>query len=142
MDINVVDDALSWVVSHPERFFTSGKPTELELLRSVWMDAVLCGATEVATVRKHGHWIVGASADWLGQTDIAPSELFTRLVPLPQAGPNSVRSEILLRAFCSEVGAVSKGRFLTIKGGKEVEGLLTQFFSEHQTLRGAVAFQL
>ena len=136
MAFNVIDDAVSWVRNHAERFFITGKPNEFELVRSVWMDAILCDAKYVVTVHRDGFWIVGASTDWLEQAQVSVEDLFTKLLPLPAAGPNSVRSEVLLNAFCADVWAASTEQVQHVKGAGEIEHLLAGFSPNTRALYG------
>jgi hypothetical protein len=55
--------------------------------------------------------------DWLGtHPDYAPEALFFHIVALPEAGPNSMRAEILLTAFAQKVVTVGTNGRLIIKG--------------------------
>ncbi|MGH9970158.1 MAG: hypothetical protein ACREBG_20515 [Pyrinomonadaceae bacterium] len=55
---------------------------------------------------------------------------------------DSVRSEILLNAFCSEVGATSQDTVLIVKGSHRVEQILRQVLSAQRGFVAAVAFRL
>jgi hypothetical protein len=106
MTVKTMDDPIQWVLAHPERFFKTAKPNGLELAQSVWLDATLSGMRDVLIRHDGDVWVIAASGSWLQEGALTTSDLFARIVPLAAAGPNSMRSEILLSAFCTEVVAV------------------------------------
>lgn len=106
MTFTTIDDPVDWVRGRPEMYFRTGKPAELELAQWVWSDAVLSGCGEVLIHRAGSIWVIAASANWLIEKTYSASDLFVHVVPLAAGGPNSMRSEILLNAFCTEVVAV------------------------------------
>jgi hypothetical protein len=142
MTLNVLDDALSWVRSHPERFFAGGRPTEFDLTRMVWTDAVLSGAQQALSLQASPFWVVAASTDWLKDAGVPIEALFAKLLPLAGAGPNSARSEVVLNAFCSEVGAFSQGKVTVVRGGAAIERVLCDVVTSQNGLVGAVAYRL
>lgn len=142
MPLNVAGDALSWVRSHPERFFAGGVPTEFELARMTWMDAVLSGADQVATIHTDPFWVIAASTDWLMGAGLPIDDLFRRLMPLVGAGPNSARSEVVLNAFCSEIGAVSQGTITIVRGGNRIADVLQRGLASQGGLVAAIAYCL
>src|SRR5208283_1760200 len=100
MGATKLENPVPWARSRPERFFRSGTPNALELAQSVWADATLSGAADVLVHHDDEQWVIAASTNWLIDTNVSPSDLFVRVVPLAAAGPNSMRSELLLNAFC------------------------------------------
>lgn len=73
-------DALEWVRSRPRQFFGRDEPG--------------------------GWWIVGSDVDWLTNVPCTIAELFRRVVPAPEHGEHSMRGEVLVGAFCSDVSVV------------------------------------
>jgi hypothetical protein len=107
-----------------------------------WMDAILSGAQEVLTVHANPFWVVAASTDWLNDARVPLDALFAKLMPLAGAGPNSARSEVVLNAFCFEVGAFSQGKVTVVKGSIAVEQVLHQVISSQSGLIAAIAYRL
>lgn len=139
-----MNDALAWVRLHPERYFVDGMPTAIELARSVWSDAIFCGSSEVVThYERHSDiWVIAAQAHWLDTDAISAEELFTRIVPLAGAGPNSMRSEIVVNAFCNEVAAFDSSRYVFTKGTGLVKSALNTLLMNWPSLGAGIAFRL
>jgi hypothetical protein len=142
MSIRVQDDALTWVVAHPERFFHSGQVNEIELVQSVSADALLSGAQDLVVHHDGDIWVVASSANWLAVSGLSVQDLFVRVVPHPGAGPNSMRGEVLLNAFCAEVAAITSGSTMFVKGGGAVRVSADNVLSQRANLITAVAFRL
>ena len=141
MTMKTIDDPVPWVFAHPELYFKTAKPNELELAQSVWMDATLSGSGDVLVHHDDAVWVVAASTNWLTEESHTALELFERVVPLAAAGPNSVRSEILLNAFCSEVIALVGGTTVFAKGNGTVKSVLDAVVTRWG-LAAAVGFRL
>ena len=142
MTFRVVENAVEWVRGRPEMYFAAGSPDIFELVRAVWGDAVLSGVADILVHHDVSAWVVAGSSDWLTDGEVQPAELFSRIVPLAAAGPNSQRSEILLNAFCSEVVAISAGTEIFCKGAGSVRTLIDDVFGRWPDLHTAVAFRL
>jgi hypothetical protein len=134
-------DPVQWVLTHPERFFKTGKPNELELAQAVWLDATLSGVRDVLVHHENEIWVIAASGNWLTEGALSTPELFARVVPLAPAGPNSMRSEILLNAFCTEVVAVVGTSVSFAKGGGAVR-TEADIVMKHSGLAAAIGFRL
>ena len=137
-----MDDPVYWVHSHPERFFKTGVANEIDLAQSIWMDATLSHVPDVLLHHDDKLWVVAGSANWLVENGLLASDLFVRVVPLSVAGPNSMRSEILLNAFCTEVVAVIAGVTVFTKGGGTVSASLGRVLQRWSGLEAAVGFRL
>jgi hypothetical protein len=103
MTLKTIDDPVPWVRAHPERFFKTGKPNDLELAHGVWLDATLSGCRDAIVHHDGPIWAIEGSRNWLTEKTLSAPDLFIRGVPLGPEGPNSMRSEIVLNAFCTEV---------------------------------------
>jgi hypothetical protein len=108
MLIETIDDPVSWVASHPERYFKNGTANAFELMRAVWMDAMLSSVPNVL-VHQGTVCVVAGSVNWMVEESFSTKDLFGRITPLSAGGPNSIRSEILLNAFCRDVVAIHEG---------------------------------
>lgn len=110
-------DSLSYVVAHPEIFISPGAQLLHELTSKVAADLVVLESTPF-TVSIHSGWrVVASKNNWLLKNNLLPlKDLFSTLVPFPEAGQNSNRSEILLNAYCQDVLVYNDGEFTEIKG--------------------------
>ena len=92
----------------------SGMDVSIYLAQRLSSDAMVLGATEVDVVRAGEWWTVASDTDWLAKPcECALDKLFHQVIPFPEAGPNSMRSEILLTAFARDV--------VTINSSEEVK---------------------
>ncbi|MBM3238760.1 hypothetical protein FJZ31_20920 [Candidatus Poribacteria bacterium] len=141
--MKIYEDAVSYVRKNPERFFRMGSPDAIELATHVLGDALISGAKETCTLRLGDWWIVGGDVDWLtNHKQYTIHELFGRIVALPEAGPNSMRAEILLTAFTEAVITVAGDDCLTIKGDVPKDAEIWHLMKSLTPLKRLVAFQL
>src|SRR5262245_48486171 len=115
MDLQIVD-GLAWVRERPEQFFPSGQPDAMWLVAYVMSDVLELGRGECRISSRAGWWWVASDADWMRHPVHSPQELFQRVVPAPGQGMHSLRSEVLLNAFASDVFIWSPGTSTRIKG--------------------------
>lgn len=114
MKLKIVD-GFAWVASHPEKFFIDGKASELELASHICCDAVHLDIA--CTVLKHEeYWVLHAKSDWLELSEHSVQKLFTRIVPAPEQGANSMRSEVIAAAYASELATFDGHTWLEIRG--------------------------
>ncbi|GAB7046290.1 hypothetical protein [Catenuloplanes indicus] len=66
----------------------------------VALEAMLCGANDVRIRLMEGWICISAEIDWLGDNEV---EVFERLMPFRQGGPNAVTSEFLAVVFSRSV---------------------------------------
>lgn len=66
-------------------------------------------------------WIIASRRDWLVSSEGASlaASAFSSLLPLPESGPNSHRSEVLLSAFADAVVTAGDDGLQWIKGSAE-----------------------
>jgi hypothetical protein len=106
-------DPLEFVRRKVDWFFRSGRFDQAELVGHLVAEALRCGSATVS-VRAEGRWsYVFSAEDWLGSDADAA---FQRVVSYPEAGPNSMRAELLVTAFTSDSGTAIDGRWVTIGG--------------------------
>lgn len=143
MEIKIIDDAVSYVKRRSELFLGSNLPNDIGLLRWLLTDILVLGGQEIGVKRYEDWWLVGSNTDWLRPPPgLSLQDMFSRIIPLPQAGDNSMRSEILLAAFCEEVVVSGSDGDLIIKGGGEkIEGLRS-FISTACPFERVVAFRV
>lgn len=106
--ITILDDHIHLIRSHPEMYLRVQPTQAVELAQ--WLVgniALLEPKAEITLVRhKHDWWLIGSDVDWLVGDERALEdrlEVFNKITPFPEAGVNSMRCEILLKAFCSDL---------------------------------------
>jgi hypothetical protein len=134
-------DAIDYVKQRPERFFRAGSPAPVELVTHIVGEVLLLGGSETYTMRNGDWWIISSNVDWLATCpDYAPEELFFNIVALPEAGPNSMRAEILLTAFAQQVVTVSADHQSIIKGDVSQADDIWRLIASRPNWKRTVAF--
>jgi hypothetical protein len=110
---------ISFLREHPEHYLPGGEVRAYWLAERVGADALLLGATRVQTSHAGDWWFVSADKDWLIGGPVSPAELFSNVVPFPEAGENSMRSEVLLGAFSDALAIATPGTFDILHGEPE-----------------------
>lgn len=135
-------DAIDYVRQRPERFFRGGSPEPVELVTHVVSEALLLGGSETCTMHRGDWWVISSNVDWLATCpDYAPEELFFRIVAFPEAGPNSMRAEILLTAFAQQVITASADQQSIIKGQASQADDIWQLIASRPGWKRTVAFR-
>src|SRR5262245_37051900 len=135
-------DAINYVRQRPERFFRAGSPDPVELVTHIVGEALLLGGGDACTMHSEDWWIISSNVDWLATCpDYAPEELFSHIVALPEAGPNSMRAEILLTAFAQQVITASTDHLSIIKGDVSQADNIWQLIAAHPDWKRTVAFR-
>jgi hypothetical protein len=83
-------------------------------------DSMLLGAQQVRTDVVGAWHIVSADVDWLTaptRLKVSVPELFQRLVVFEEGGPNAVRAEAWVGAYCRSAHAVTAVERLSVVGG-------------------------
>ena len=112
-------DPLEHIRSHPQMYLPGGIVDPVHLATRSAGDALSLSANRVELVHENEWWIVRADLDWLFEIPLngvcgvpgnppvhafySIHEIFNNIVPIPQAGVNSFRSEILLTVFAKQV---------------------------------------
>ena len=135
-------DAIDYVRQRPERFFRGSSPEPVELVTHIVGEVLLLGGSETCIMRSGDWWIISSNVDWLATCpNYAPEELFFRIVAFPEAGPNSMRAEILLTAFAQQVVTVSADRQSIIQGDVSQANNIWQLIAAHPDWKRTVAFR-
>ncbi len=122
-DIKLID-ALSVIRSQPLTYLRQRVVTADVLAFRVADDARRLGCEPVEVVEHEGCWLVGAGDDWCIKGRHVPSdvlELFRRAWPFPEAGANSMRSEVLVAAFARDVFTGSADDIQVVQGAEPGE---------------------
>ena len=110
-------DPIAHIRSNREIYLPAIGDVSIYLAQRLSSDAMVLGANEVDVARAGEWWTVSADTDWLAKPcECAVEKLFNQVIPFPQAGPNSMRSEILLTAFARDVVTSNDRETKVIKG--------------------------
>ena len=132
-------DSLAYVRSNPERFFRLGVPSGVEIAKALVGNALLLGASELSVLRLGSWWMVCGNVDWIGEG--SDETAFSKIVPFPEAGDNSMRAEILATAFCSAVITSSDGLKKVVSGSVPDGDNIWRELPSSRKWRRVVAFQ-
>jgi hypothetical protein len=139
--MQALTEAIDYVRQRPERFFRAGSPAPVELVTHIVGEVLLLGGSETYTMRNGDWWIISSNVDWLATCpDYAPEELFFNIVALPEAGPNSMRAEILVTAFAQQVVTVSANHQSIIKGDVSQADDIWRLMASRPSWKRTVAF--
>lgn len=125
MSIENIQNSVEYVRVHGEMYLPSdSRPLADKLLLQLASDAITLGVTDIAVIKQSGWIFVGSDCDWLQCGGFRPAtirELFFRVIPLLEAGQNSIRHEIVVNAFSEKVVIFSKDELIAIGGICEFE---------------------
>ena len=110
-------EPLTFVQNNPSHFFLEGKPDPIELASNLASEVMILGACKLFVVRHLNWWLIGSDLDWICNSGLDVERYFSKLVPFPEAGPNSFRSGIFARVFAQSVSISVGGQWSPIKGG-------------------------
>ncbi|HSX83115.1 MAG TPA: hypothetical protein VLQ80_31725 [Candidatus Saccharimonadia bacterium] len=135
-------DAIDYVRQRPERFFRGGSPEPVELVTHIVGEVLILGGSETCTMRSGDWWMISSNVYWLKTCpDYAPEELFFHIVAFPEAGPHSMRAEILLTAFAQQVVTVSANHQSIIKGDVSQANDIWRLLASRPDWKRTVAFR-
>jgi hypothetical protein len=116
-DLQIMNDPIGFVRRNPPMFLGGMKRAVGEHLAARMLsDLIWSGARPAHVNGLDQWWEVSSAMDWLATQDGIGIDAFARIVPLPVAGPNSHRSEILLAAFADAVVTSGSDGINWIKG--------------------------
>lgn len=136
-------DGLRFVREHPQMFLRR-IPARAEELAGALVEAVALTARAPVELRRSGDrwWIVDSAEDWVSRSGPGVSEIFSRIVAFPEAGQNSMRPEVLLRAFAEDLVTVGPEGRQVISGSVESEDPIWGELESVSSGGRAVAFRL
>lgn len=90
------------------RKFLGDGPVGKTIASSLIGSLVFLNATPAYVETEEGWWIISSDVDWLADLSLDP---FNRIIPMPEAGSNQHRSEIIASSFaCALVSICSTKR--------------------------------
>jgi hypothetical protein len=140
-DLQVFSDPLEFIRQQPERFLF--RVCGDELAEHLVGDASILTNRPVTLLRQDCWWIIAGEQDWLTTSPWATEEeLFTRIVPFPEAGANSMRAEVLLAAFATDIVTMKQGNPRVIKGAIAADAEIWKSMKSRPEWQRVVAFRL
>jgi hypothetical protein len=109
-------DALAWVRGNPARFFSAGRAEAIPLLAYALNDVLELGRGECRICCHDGWWLIASDQDWLIHPEFSIRQLFENVVPAPEHGEHSLRAEVLVNAFASDVFTAAGDEHLVVRG--------------------------
>ena len=141
-DIHVLDDPLAVIRKRPGMYVRSNPVSGAELATNLVGDALLTGG-RVTAFQDGAWWVVACDADWMtGEPGLSVDALFSRIVPFPQAGPNSMHNEVLLAAFAHDIVVQGGDSCAVIKGNVPPASEVWAAIKSNQEWKRVVAFRL
>ncbi len=140
-DLQVLD-VIAWMRNHPERFF-DGQITGNALVTALVKQIHKLGGRDVRFFN-HDEWhAVVAECDWLqaGRFTANEVETFGRMLAFPEGGQNSIRAEVLIGAFASDVVTITKDGECRVTGSASLPECLNESLRTKNWAR-AVAFRM
>ena len=135
-------DPVEHIRRNPERYVPAGRVEPEYLAERLAEDARILGARAVQTRQVGGWWVVAADFDWVGDgTSSGAPDVFSNVVAFPEAGVNSMRSEILLTAFADDV-VTSDGTSTQVVKTSGTAAPHVRDFVPHGPWRRVVAFRI
>jgi hypothetical protein len=140
-DLTVMDDPLEYIRCSPQRFLRVVNGAELTA--AVVAGACLLTDQPVTALRRGPWWIVGSEGDWMQlQHDESVNDLFTRIVPFPQAGRNSMHGEVLVAAFATDIVTANQDGVQTIKGAAPDNQVVREWLMVNPLWNRVLAFRI
>jgi hypothetical protein len=121
-DIGIISDVMEIMKKNPKMYLNGCETPTGELLAArLISDLVYLKSLPAHVAVFERWWVITSDKDWLSALS-PPADTksaFWMIVPLPQAGPNSHRSEVLLTAFADAVVTCGQEGLIWIKGDPE-----------------------
>jgi hypothetical protein len=126
-ELRILDDAVLHIRENRTQYLRGAdRPSGEYLSEAIASTLIWLGATPFTVRVERGWWIITSEIDWLRASDGIDLSVFSRIVPLPKAGPNSMRGEVLLSAFADAVLTVDgNGLHWIVAEGREGGGAPT-----------------
>jgi hypothetical protein len=142
-NIKILDDPIKFIQSRPNMFVRSYPVRGAELAANIVSDVLLLTDGRVAAFRKDTWWVIASSVDWIGvKLGLSVEDVFSRILPFPQAGANSMHGEVLLTAFAQDVVTQSDNERHVIKGNVPTSDGVWDIINSDSGWKRVVAFRL
>jgi hypothetical protein len=132
-------NGIAHIRAHPEMYLPSGRVDGHSLASAIVADVLVEPGRGAAIQRVDRWWLVASDHDWVGPSVI---DYFHRVVPFPDAGPNSMRAEVLLTAFADDVVTFDAASHEVIKGMVDLAEPIFALRKRHPEWKRVIAFRL
>lgn len=115
----LTEEAKIFIRRRGEELFPDGQVSGSVLVSNISFGAAALGSGHVELVSSNEWWFVASEFDWLNPRPPhfkTVDELFSKIVPFPELGPNSVRPEIYAAAYTNRAYVDRNGEFHPILG--------------------------
>ncbi len=122
----ISESAIEHIRSKPEMYLPAGASSVgTKLVGLLLVDSLALGIHDVQIVRNKDWYAIAADSDWLrrGKYALNIVDLFDRLVPLPEAGINSIRHEVVVAAFACDVLTSVQDETVIVKSSDDKNAL-------------------
>lgn len=111
--------ALDAVRRLEQRMFRVGSFNAPEVVAHIVQAALVCDVRDLQIVTDRDWYLISSDTDWLTEdgVDVA-SEAFDRILSFRRGGDNSMRPEVLLSAFASDVLTLASGVITEIRSSE------------------------
>jgi hypothetical protein len=110
-------DPIGQIQANPQMYLRGGQVDAVDLARQLAGDAIYLGAKRVQIMEVNDWLLVAADVDWMNKSaQTGVNDVFSKIIPFPQAGVNSMRSEVLLSAFADDVFTADASGHEVVKG--------------------------
>lgn len=119
------------IQKYPQMYIGSNELNAQYLVTELLTDAKLLGIKE-AEYFSFANWhLIKAESNWIIKNTLGITlieDIFNRIIPFPEAGVNSIRSEVIITAFASDVFVWYQESLTVIKGNKPNPELVDLLF--------------
>ncbi|MDH3605151.1 MAG: hypothetical protein OEU26_36610 [Candidatus Tectomicrobia bacterium] len=141
--MKAMDNSVDYVRRNRRKFLQAEQVEPIELTERLLGDALYAGASECTVLRHKDWWIIISSTDWLDGHDVySPEDIFQHIVPMPEAGPNAMRGEVLLMAFAQKVVTATPTACRVISGEVSMHDEVWRFVSKFPRWERMIAFSV
>jgi hypothetical protein len=141
--VQLLQPAVEYIRNRPQMFLRSGRVDGQELAELVLGDALILTSGPVTVFRRGDWWFVGCEEDWMArQSSGSVDDLFSRIVAFPEAGPNSMHSEVLLTAFAQDVLIKEGGALHVLQGCVSEQDEVWKTLQQAPQWKRGVAFRV
>jgi hypothetical protein len=137
-DLQIFDDAVARAKRSKHMLFPNGRVDAMSLLAYGMADVLVLGRGECRIAQRRGWAIVSSDVDWLVHPSLAIDRLFTRIVAAPEHGANSLRAELVVNAFASDLAIWDPKGLRVIRGKRPPRGVVVSW----RGCRRALAFRI
>tara|TARA_R110002111_G_scaffold249229_1_gene313070 strand:+ start:523 stop:1362 length:840 start_codon:yes stop_codon:yes gene_type:complete len=133
-------DAVSHIQSYSEIYLPQEKQTGSSLVALLIEDVLISGHM-VVSFKVDDWWVIASNTDWINiQSNMTINDYFTNLIRVPDQGPLSIHSEVLITALAKDLVTFDRTSNVVIKG--EMNDSVLNLSLKHPEWARLVAFKI